>query len=291
VKDDTPVPKGSGSQLTCDRSILILTPERALKFTAVSIERHYVWLTALSYLTSSQGISDLGPLSSLLPHQEFHRPPSREPVLNFRPTPIRDSIRVAKGRSRPSIGPQSFSFPSPEMENTKVPVAWEDLERPSEEAAEPPHIPRSAAHARKRSSTGPLQIPLSNFHSFAGSNVIGVASSFDLHAPTARDKYDKYQPRLRRGSGPSTTQSTMTHRTNESTAVIPNDFFDAISTVRMEAFVDKQEPQLVEPSKPKKENRNYRTRQGRKKDMSYWDIAESVSSEPRWKGEDPFRGF
>ncbi|RDA91315.1 hypothetical protein CP533_1576 [Ophiocordyceps camponoti-saundersi (nom. inval.)] len=45
VKDDNPAPKVMPSVF--NRSILILTPQRALKFTATSADRHYLWLTAL----------------------------------------------------------------------------------------------------------------------------------------------------------------------------------------------------------------------------------------------------
>ncbi|KFY08583.1 hypothetical protein V492_06101, partial [Pseudogymnoascus sp. VKM F-4246] len=48
VKDDNAAPKGVNNIF--NRSILILTPARALKFTATSRERHYIWLTALSFL-------------------------------------------------------------------------------------------------------------------------------------------------------------------------------------------------------------------------------------------------
>ena len=47
VKDDNSMPKGALNGPSFSRSILILTPQRALKFTATSQERHYVWLTAL----------------------------------------------------------------------------------------------------------------------------------------------------------------------------------------------------------------------------------------------------
>ncbi|KAK6539597.1 hypothetical protein TWF694_009806 [Orbilia ellipsospora] len=50
VKDDTPPPKGV---TLFNRSILILTPARALKFTAATQERHYIWLMALSFLAHS----------------------------------------------------------------------------------------------------------------------------------------------------------------------------------------------------------------------------------------------
>ncbi|KAF3197570.1 hypothetical protein TWF192_005013 [Orbilia oligospora] len=50
VKDESPPPKGV---TLFNRSILILTPARALKFTAGTQERHYIWLMALSFLAHS----------------------------------------------------------------------------------------------------------------------------------------------------------------------------------------------------------------------------------------------
>ena len=285
VKDDTPLPKGSSNERVFHRSILILTPERALKFTATSKERHFIWLTALSFLSaSSQGMADLETPSPEQPPQ-LPRPPSQEPVVGFRRTPIRDSIRVSKTKSRPSMGPHSFSSPPSETAFTHIPpVALEDLEPDSEEAAEPPQVPRVAAHARKRSSTGPRPVPLSAFHSYPSHPI--AASSVDLHGPTARDKYEKHPSSSRRGSGPATSQFPMTQGLNES-SIVPNNFFDAVGTVRMEAFVDNKENRKEEKRRLK-ESRSYRTRQGKKKDLSYWGMADAAG---RSKGEDPFRGF
>jgi hypothetical protein len=53
VADHTPIPKNAGPEVLFNRSILILTPARALKFTAISRDRHYLWLTALSFLAHS----------------------------------------------------------------------------------------------------------------------------------------------------------------------------------------------------------------------------------------------
>lgn len=53
VKDDTPLISPSSSQLTTpvhNRSIVVLTPTQAIKFTALSRERHISWLTALNFL-------------------------------------------------------------------------------------------------------------------------------------------------------------------------------------------------------------------------------------------------
>ncbi|KAH0265183.1 hypothetical protein KCU91_g11589, partial [Aureobasidium melanogenum] len=53
VKDTTPLHKSASHEPIFDRSILILTSERALKLTAYNKERHYLWLTALSFLAES----------------------------------------------------------------------------------------------------------------------------------------------------------------------------------------------------------------------------------------------
>ena len=54
VRDDTPLmTSGSTSQLPSlphNRSIVVLTPTQAIKFTALSRERHISWLTALTFL-------------------------------------------------------------------------------------------------------------------------------------------------------------------------------------------------------------------------------------------------
>ena len=54
VKDDTPLMTSpSSSQLTTpvhNRSIVVLTPTQAIKFTALTRERHISWLTALNFL-------------------------------------------------------------------------------------------------------------------------------------------------------------------------------------------------------------------------------------------------
>jgi hypothetical protein len=54
VKDDTPLMiSPSSSQLTTpvhNRSIVVLTPTQAIKFTALTRERHISWLTALNFL-------------------------------------------------------------------------------------------------------------------------------------------------------------------------------------------------------------------------------------------------
>lgn len=302
VKDDTPMPKNAGSQSAFDRSILVLTPQRALKFTAVSRERHYIWLTALSFLShSTRGMDDLASPPPL-PQQEYQPPPSHETGVGFRRTPVRDSIRIAKERSRPSLGAHSLSSPIAGAEqgiNQDPIMVWGDREAESEDAAEAPQVPRVASHSRKRSNTGPRPVPLSAFHSYP-TNSTAIGSSSSLTAPTSRDKYDRFHPlRGASRSGPNTRHATMTRRIvtdpNRDSyvspaPVVPDNFFDPVGTMRMEAFVrnsmiEDPIPELTK-EEPKKAKRSYRTKQGRKKDMSYRGVAESAGLK-----EDPFTGF
>ncbi|PYH41865.1 putative nuclear migration protein [Aspergillus saccharolyticus JOP 1030-1] len=214
VRDDNPLPKGTNAQSQFNRSILILTPQRALKFTVTSIERHYVWLTALSFLSHSpMGIHDLAALPPVPQDEGIASAPS--PAL--RRNPIRDSIRVAKGRPRPRPkGKRSFLGqvePVPEL-----PYGFDSS--PSMDAADPPTVPRFSNHSRKRSNTTPR---ISTIRSFS---IQGSIPSIE----STRGSSDTYgvQP-----YGPGTVSG----RTSETSARTGN-FFDAIGTVRMEAFID-----------------------------------------------------
>ena len=171
-------------------------------------------------------------------------------------------------------------------------MAWtEDAGTLSDDAAEPPQVPRIAAHARKRSSTGPRPVPLSAFHSYPSSTA-AISSNFNAQNPTSRDKYDRYMP-----SATAPVQNPTGRRVTDSliAPVVPNNFFDPVGTVRMEAFVDKNENYVPDVNKKRKEGRSYRTRQGRKKDLSYWGVDESIGNGGaighRLKSDDPFTGF
>ncbi|KAE8144207.1 meiotic cell cortex C-terminal pleckstrin homology-domain-containing protein [Aspergillus avenaceus] len=216
VKDDNPLPKGFDSQHQFNRSILILTPERALKFTASSIERHYVWLTALSFLShSSMGLHDLAALPPI-PREEFVSP---APAATLRRNPIRDSIRIAKGRPRPrGRGKRSIKHPEP------VPELPAELD--VADAADPPTVPRfSKNHSRKRSNTAP-RIPM--IRSFSSQ---GAMPSI----PSVQPYTDAYVPTSIACGG-----SSVSGRTSEASARTGN-YVDAMGTVRMEAFIDQTE--------------------------------------------------
>ena len=174
--------RGSGAQGVFNRSILILTPSRALKFTATSRERHYLWLTALSYLAhhTSQGMLDL----SFLP-KSITRTPFNEPDPNVSRTTSGTHSRSGKkpwsskatNRSQQSSGYATPSIPEA-MESvegaamaipprpTRLAPQVPPQETLPSDAALPPNIPRlpdsrstttyfglPTKHGRKRSAS------------------------------------------------------------------------------------------------------------------------------------------
>ena len=250
VKDDNPGPRGMGSLF--NRSILILTPARALKFTAISAERHYVWLTALSFLAhSSQAVPEVvapqppPPVQAPLP--DFELPTKSK----LRRNGIRDSIRVAKGKtSAARPGPTSVHSSQPdsirEVESFAAPIGMVVPESP----ASPPIVPRFSnnalygpgpplGHGRKRSNTGPRVPPPLSFR--------GFSSSTSGHAPTnstaglsigtngSSDIYNQSQPSY--GMSASGRSSIRTSDASARPGAVLSNFFDAVGTVRMEAFI------------------------------------------------------
>lgn len=247
VKDDTPYPKGSAPQPNFNRSILILTPQRALKFTATSKERHYVWLSALSFLShSALGVYDLESPRPPLPQVEY------EPVLppnsaTLRRNPIRDSIRVAKGKARlNNTGARAYTSPASTVRHEPFPSYVND---DNLDAAEPPHVPRFSSHSRKRSNTGPRP-PTGTFRSIASHTHSAFTSNPSLHTThtaTSTDTHGAPPPPssffagMRQAS--SAQSSIRSPRSSEASAPSATtgggNFFDAVGTVRMEAFVDR----------------------------------------------------
>lgn len=307
VKDDAPLPKNAGLTTCYGRSILILTPQRALKFTATTRERHYVWLTALSFLSHSPlGMDALATIPPMPQHEDL-RPPSQPVGGGLRRAPIRDSIRVAKSKPRPSMNGHAYSSPiatlRPEtIEGPRMPVLDDELDS---DAAEPPAIPRTTSqtrthnHARKRSNTAPRPAPPNSFHSFPAN---AAASTRSLKSST----HNVYPAFPRRGPSAPTSVDGTTNQYNSQVShdpmpVIRNNFFDAVGsgTVRMEAFI---EPKYEAP-KERRHGRNKVPLLGnswakppasKKKDLRYWGIGSSESMGSRSKGaenEDPFRGF
>ncbi|KAF2807792.1 uncharacterized protein BDZ99DRAFT_535454 [Mytilinidion resinicola] len=282
VPDNTPLPKGAGlNSPVFNRSILILTPARALKFTVVSRERHYLWLTALSFLAhSSSGVPELGPIPPVPPPVE-DLPQQRNQGASLRRAHIRDSVRLAKDKAMPQNQRQYGARADPIHE-------WfgeSQFDRPVADAADPPNVPRVGFHGRKRSSTGPrAPPPNAAFRNFSHNPVPSTYStgSSDLYGPPPSVPSSVYNPNSVMGSS----------RTSEASSSARHNFFDAVGTVRMEAFV---EPILSEgaaygmPTGPK-------PRPGRRRGNSQW----SGSTDPHRTGGlyedsqdtyDPFRNF
>ena len=264
VKDDNPPPKGI--QQLFNRSILILTPARALKFTATTPERHYLWLTALSFLAhSSQAVPEIvaAPLpmpKPTLPNFEIPRQGTR-----LRRNGIRDSIRVAKGKTAAArSGPTSVaSSQSGDQSIREAESFYTSRPNIAPEAAHPPVVPRFSdrtiserggpplSHGRKRSNTGSRIPPPLSFRGFSGPAVGGSSSSVG-HAPTSstagmsvgtNGSSDMYQSQPSSSiagyngmsvSGRSSIRSS--DASNRPKAVV-NNFFDAVGTMRMEAFI------------------------------------------------------
>ncbi|KAL6239196.1 hypothetical protein BDW75DRAFT_153229 [Aspergillus navahoensis] len=272
VKDDTPLPKGFSGPVQFNRSILILTPQRALKFTATSIERHYVWLTALSFLSHSAiGLQDLASLPPL-PQEDYTRP---APTATLRRNPIRDSIRIAKGRPRPfprGKGKRPFyNHPEPVPE---LPTDLDGEVRASDDAAAPPTVPRFSKHARKRSNTAP-RMPIPTIRSFSSQNTL----------PSMRSSSDAAAGPLSHSHGLNSVRSSFSHRTSQASSVRPANFFDAIGTVRMEAFIDQTESNRFRAANSRRHTRKASTPWSM--NQGYPEL-ESPCEEVQ---EDPFDGF
>lgn len=191
-------------------------------------------MTALSFLAQSGRLpSQIPPRPSVIPPVpalpqlpvpdsvpiKRHRSPS------FGRATVRDSIRLAKGKR-----PELPKFPS-NLESDPS-RAMMDLEGGADESADFPAIPRlyisTSRHQRKRSNTSPrLPAPLNGFRSFSSSAIPSTASSAGLQANSTTSSYFR----------PSASSKSGSRRDSIASPDQPN-FFEAVGTVRMEAFVD-----------------------------------------------------
>lgn len=278
VADNSPPPR---NETLFNRSILILTPARALKFTTVSRERHYLWLTALSFLAhSSAPMPDLGAMPQPPPIEDL---PQRSGGATLRRSRVQDSVRLAKGKVNPVMqryAAQNEPMPSlPSLAGFDGSIA---------ESASPPSIPRGPAHGRKRSSTGPGAPPPSvPFRSFSHQQVPSVYSN------GSSDMYSSRQPPSVPSSVYNPTNGIVSSRTSEASTSTrgQHQFFDAMGTVRMEAFIDNA---LGDPAK--REGLHAKPRGARHRRSSQW--SDSARERPmRAAGlyddidNDPFCGF
>ncbi|KAF2853885.1 hypothetical protein T440DRAFT_292754 [Plenodomus tracheiphilus IPT5] len=282
VADTCPAPK---NETLFNRSILILTPARALKFTTTSRERHYLWLTALSFLAhSSSPMPDLEAMPPVPPPVDETLQRSQGATL--RRSRVQDSVRLAKGRANPVMARYA-------AQNEPVPSlpSLAGFDRPVPDAASPPTIPRGPQHGRKRSSTGPSAPPPNvPFRSFSHQHVPSVYSN------GSSDMYSAGVP----PSVPSTVYNpnsgAISSRTSEASTSTRRHFFDTMGTVRMEAFVAGIDNALVDQNKLS--GHTARTRMARRRGSSQWSASTRDPSnrsgglfEDFDAGGDPFRGF
>ena len=249
VKDGNPFPGGKGE--IYDRSIVVLTSSRTLKFTAPDRERHYLWLMALSYLSNP---SQIPPQVSRTPEasRKTTARAKREMILDRRNSVIERSIDKLQNRTS----------------NESVKLRWSGTAA-SRKAAEPaiehdmPMRPLEtyARHTRKRSSTA--------LSSRTSSSIAGPRGSTSLVSPSSPRIPSSPHPRSAsvegtslpakydlgddngmddgRSGGNSNSNSNsrdshagsmMKHRT-------PKFHEEDMGTVRMEAFVDTRQRVVV----------------------------------------------
>lgn len=274
VRDDTPMPKGAVSSSCFGRSILILTPQRALKFTATTRERHHVWLSALSFLSHTSVLpTELGNFTTITADDTAPPPPPSRGGLRsatFQNDPvrrhaIRDSIRLAKGKGRNQSSKRSFTSPtnSSIRESEYAATHQYDDAAEDEDAAEPPLVPRTSGQTRKRSNTGPKSNrPSSSFRSYSSS---AKPSTYSLQSrqesetsygwmtdggPTMSSRYG--------GVNQYTGGSDFHSPTQTIQGTQPN-FFEAVGnvgTVRMEAFVRDEQGNYRNRKPNRPSNRN-----------------------------------
>ncbi|KAI9653053.1 MAG: hypothetical protein M1831_006260 [Alyxoria varia] len=149
VKDDTAPPKAAQGQVF-DRSVLVLTPDRALKFTAPSSDRHHMWLTALSFLAHQSpnkptNLSFLPPAPSV---QESESSGRRSRASSFLKNAKKTNASVTQSQ-------QSSGQATPTAQHQpEVPSLRQQPNQQVPDTAFAPTVPR-VPHRRKRSNTGP----------------------------------------------------------------------------------------------------------------------------------------
>ncbi|EME81137.1 uncharacterized protein MYCFIDRAFT_77058 [Pseudocercospora fijiensis CIRAD86] len=290
VQDRTPLPKNPELSAAWNRSILILTPERALKFTATTEGRHSLWMTALSFLAQSGQLPNQIPP---LPNRKPPLPPSipstsidgvsikRHRSPSFGRSNVRDSIRLAKGK-KPELQ-QVQSYPEQIYGHDTMEA---EIGAAENDSADFPAVPRlyisTTKHSRKRSNTNPgLSQSMHNFRSFSSSAVPSSASSGMPHRSTNGSSF--------RPSVSSTKSGSW--RDSMASPLQPN-FFEAVGTVRMEAFVDPnvRDGVLYVPAPPPVIGATRRPRRASNLSQSTVDKRRAgyVFDED---GMDPFKGF
>ncbi|KAL9049906.1 MAG: hypothetical protein Q9162_006960 [Coniocarpon cinnabarinum] len=263
VKDETAPPKDAKNTGVFNRSILILTPDRALKFTAPTKDRHYLWLTALSFLShqSAQSMQSL---------PKFAFQPPQSPAVESNATvssghsrgssSIRNPLRTTKSKATSRQG-----------SGAATPVVCQESEANTKREAPKVSVPNSAfaptvprvPHSRKRSmsATGVLstrgRTGVTSNDALSGPPPSSLTSpAMSIHGGSSM----RFPSMSRASSRPNVKQSEVTSPTVEfvpetdqrapqelsprpsGLSKISSDFgsnsnfFDAVGVVRMDAF-------------------------------------------------------
>ena len=157
-------------------------------------------------------------------------PQRRPPQSNFGRATIRDSVRLAKGR-RPSLQQNHANNGVVSTTTTSAPSAAIE----EDPGADFPAVPRlyisTAKHQRKRSNTSPrLPPPLNNLRSVSSSAI-----------PSPSGGSSRLHPFTTAGSSlRGRSSSSKSGGSRQDSIVSPDrpNFFEAVGTLRMEAFVD-----------------------------------------------------
>lgn len=220
-------------------------------------------------------------LAALPPAPQEEAVSPTPPLAALRRNPIRDSIRVAKGRPRP-MPKGKRSFPGTAM--PELPADGLDM------AADAPHVPRFSNHNRKRSNTAPRPPAIPTIRSFSSQGTMPSS-----HSGTTAGSSEPYYstvpppslpPGIRSGRSSISRTSEASGRTANTNA---SNVFD-IGTVRMEAFIDHHAQEINRPrGAPPARSRHIR------KSSSNWsqgdyDAPSIYGSEMSFRS-DPFRGF
>ena len=157
-------------------------------------------------------------------------------------------------------------------------------------AADPPNVPRFSSHGRKRSNTGSRMPPHGAFRSFSHN-----PSNFSVGTNASSDFYGNGSIS---GFGPLSGNTSFSRRTSDVSgpSVTPSNFFDAVGTVRMEAFVERSQRFDMDEPDGYPGPSSYRLRRDRKRDSYYSGSTDYYGNRTEdidefFRADDPFRGF
>ncbi|GAM86553.1 hypothetical protein ANO11243_045670 [Dothideomycetidae sp. 11243] len=249
VKDDNSAPRTTNNGMGCfGRSIIVLSPERALKLTATTKERHYLWLMALSFLANpAQGPPQIPrlPSSAALPgiRKGINAPDPDDPLIEQSVIKANANLLYqSRGHNSVTAEEDLYAYPSPNpsdmytYDSATNGTAARSYDRPGTAASsnDIQSIPRyqtgtyasstnAKSSGRRRSSVGPLDFtaPLSALKSLTNRktpSLMSISSRNTRNGPKS--------PAMSSRSGYESSPSAADHAGA------------SVSTMQMTAFID-----------------------------------------------------